>query len=447
MFIKESCNLQNKQKRSGRDVLLLKLDCIGRKLHQVERERSVQGCYPIVMKFRMFHEQTRPGKQKKTSLVPMQPISNVTSLERVILEKLRVFLWAICIAIFLCMTSCENLFDSQPISTRTSPPRLLTVNVIEAVRSENRTETIVVYGKITPRQQSRPTFERGGKVEFVAKAAGEKVTQGDVLASLEQTEIEEQRDQIVRSLEEARKNLDSTRNEVVTAAQQQIAQLEKQLASLEEELRNGVIVASFDGVVDKVFIQAGSLVSPTIETFLIVDDGAPIVEANLAAKTASLLGVEQEISGRFSDRTLKLKFGEREELRGPIEGEKIRFELVEKIADEDWEYGDVVEVRIVNETEQSGFRVPLSALHSDTTGEWSIYVAEPVADSSAETHIVNRRSVELVEIQGDVALVEGSLATGELIISAGTHRIVTDQQIVPDIRSENEAATSQGATG
>jgi len=105
----------------------------------------------------------------------------------------------------------------------------------------------------------------------------------------------------------------------------------------------------------------------------------------------------------------------------------VRLELL--TADPRLRTGELATLNVGRFVAEPGFWVPMSALTESARGLWACYVAEPNRpenrpDVPEATHIVKRRDVELIHVNSDRAFVRGTLATDELLILQGVHRLV-----------------------
>ncbi len=94
-------------------------------------------------------------------------------------------------------------------------------------------------------------------------------------------------------------------------------------------------------------------------------------------------------------------------------------------------HGDLVELELSQEIEKSGFWLPRSALTESSRGLWASYVAAPLESGpSSATHILKRRELELLHVDGDSVFVRGTLTGGELVVTEGLQRLVPNQRVV-----------------
>ena len=91
--------------------------------------------------------------------------------------------------------------------------------------------------------------------------------------------------------------------------------------------------------------------------------------------------------------------------------------------------GQIARLDVSEERATRGYWVPTSALTRGARGLWSAFV---VGESSkARNSVVQKRDVEVLHVQGEQALIRGTLTPGEKIITRGTHRIVPGQVVRP----------------
>ena len=85
--------------------------------------------------------------------------------------------------------------------------------------------------------------------------------------------------------------------------------------------------------------------------------------------------------------------------------------------------GQIVRLRVVEEVDASGFKIPATALVPGPRGLWKLYVAVPTDDR----HVIESRNVELLYSLGDHALVSGTVRERDAIVTTGIHRVVAGQ--------------------
>ncbi len=307
----------------------------------------------------------------------------------------------------------------------------LRVNVIEVTQDENARKTFIVFGKLKAARQSQLGFGRGGSVKSVFKQLGDRLNVGDKLAELDNDQLENQKQTTEQTLSRLKNDLQASRGTVSSSLDQQVTQVEKQLQALELELANSVIVAPYPSLVVQRNIEVGSLVSPATPAFQIIEDAPPFVEASLPTSVAALINVGRSVYVKVGKQDLTAKLKAKSPLQDPTASQRVLLEFSADLPTNAWAYGQVVEIRILTRTNVSGFWLPLSALQREANGLWSAFVVVPTEESDESEFQVERRMLEIVQLEEESALVRGSLNDGDLVAFNGTHRIVPGQQVEP----------------
>lgn len=335
---------------------------------------------------------------------------------------------SICCAVSVFFQGCGLQKEAAILSDASAPPNLVQVSVVSVQTVENAKVTKTVFGKIIPKQQAELRFMRGGRVDSVDKSPGDRVAKGEIIASLEQADAVSQQQELQSLLEQAEQSILVANEATAPKIQQRIAQVKAQLQGVENAITQGQIVAPFSGFISSVTVEVNQNVSSSMPAVVLVEDAQPLIEVRLAESFSSLIQEEQEIWTPMENRSNLLKVVSREPIRGPTAGELITIEFKEDIPSDLREYGEVVEVSFVQKTAQRGCWLPLSVLQQTDEKQWSVYVAKPVPDEGAD-FVLERRAVNVLQLQNGKAFIDDSIKTSELVIREGTHRVVVGQHI------------------
>ena len=82
------------------------------------------------------------------------------------------------------------------------------------------------------------------------------------------------------------------------------------------------------------------------------------------------------------------------------------------------------EVTLIQEQPAKGAWVPLSALRQGPRGTWMLLTV-----ALGDPAVIGTEAVELLHLDADSAFVRGSLQEGQLILPAGTHRVVPGEAV------------------
>ncbi len=347
-------------------------------------------------------------------------------------------------------------FDANRMTSRTAA--ILTVNVMQTSRDNNAIETAVFYGTLQPNRESRLGFARGGRIKNVLKQVGDQATAGEKLAELQQDQLETQREEVAQRLQSAQGSLQNFGPGGQAPIQQEIQQLEQQLESLDFELANGIVSAPYDCIIAERYVDAGDQASLQSPIFDVIDNAPPVVKASLPSKIANKLQIDQSVWVGVGPFAAQAKVNHKSPIESTVGSKIVSLQITSSLDADNWSYGQSVKIRFFLPTNKSGFWLPLTALNRESSGLWSVLVvptanAVPTDNDSAATtdtqpvdFLVDRKILELVQLEDDWALVEGSLQNGERVIVNGLHRIVPGQRVKINDISDQYSKPGAGAS-
>lgn len=189
-----------------------------------------------------------------------------------------------------------------------SDPQRITATV---ARGTYKT-TVSATGTITPMRQEDLAFSSSGQVTRVAVDVGDRVRKGDVLATIDTTSLEAQRDAAAAQVTAAKAQLAEDDDASATqqaASQASLASAEADLDAAEDALEAATIRAPFRGTVSTVGYsvgdQVGSSNTPAVDTgsgsspaITLISPRALQVDAQVSATDVSRLktGMQVEIT-------------------------------------------------------------------------------------------------------------------------------------------------------
>lgn len=374
-----------------------------------------------------------------------------------------------------CRPNGEKLeFQSERVAT-------MTVNVLRIAEVEEAETKEIFFGQLTPQRESRLAFRTGGKVKSIQNIAS-RVPAGELLAELDQPELEQQKTQLEAQLDELRQDRPSNappsgRPSTPTArpaapgaaptqpppGEPQIAALERQLRNLESQLEMGRIVAPFDAIVAETYVDTSAMAPPSSPAIRIVEDAAPRIKVALPRTIADRLQPNQPVQVRVDEQTVDCRVNTIAIEERPVGSRFVWLQTEQPWDEGSWSFGQTVETSFTMSTSQGseagapresssanrpGFWLPQSALTRAANGLWSVYVvAEPAeSDSSVGEFTLARKIVEVIQLQDDWALVQGDLRRAEMVVANGPHRVVPGQAVrIEDVSDNFLAPGSEGA--
>lgn len=309
------------------------------------------------------------------------------------------------------LSGCDGIRSSSETTADVVAHQPTLVNVVRVAEVSDALITEVCFGKLKPDRHASLSFAVPGQVKTVFKRAGDQCTRGEVLAVLSQPELDAQKAQVEAVIPQLSHG-------------PEVAELQAKLKSIDAQLAAGTLVAPFDGLVFECSIKTGSRTSPGMSAMVVVTDGTPFVDATLPKDIAARLVPNQTFWVGTDSASVVLKVASLFPSAESSGSQRLRLDFIDDLPDGSWTLDDAVEIRFHVRTGQTGFWIPLSALQTTSRGQWAVHVLV-----GADKPVVERRIVEVIQLEDDFALVTGALVDGDKLVVEGGHRIVTGQKV------------------
>jgi len=235
---------------------------------------------------------------------------------------------------------------------------------------------IITSGVLSAKREARLSFKIGGVISAVYVDEGQYVQAGQVLARLEQTEINAQVSQAQMSVDKSYRDLERAENlyadTVATLEQVQNAETGYEIAQERLKIARynqnySTITAPSSGVVLKRLAETGELAGPGIPIFLVaVSSNAQIIRVGLADKDVVKLKLGNKAKVFFDaypGEVFEAVVSEIAESANPRTG-TFEVELVVNSKGKALKNGFVAKVEIFPSTGETYYKIPLGALVS-----------------------------------------------------------------------------------
>jgi RND family efflux transporter MFP subunit len=326
--------------------------------------------------------------------------------------------------------------------------RLLPVSTITAQLTSSYPVERSFVGRVGARRESDVGFELAGLVVEVHVDDGDRVSAGQLLASLDTKLLEARREELVSARAEARVGLSlaiKTRTRIrelkamdfassqsrdeavedVNASQAALESAESAIRSLDVQISKSQLYAPYDALVAARHLDEGQVIRAGVPLLRLFENSEP--EARIAIASDSIDKIRSgdkhnlRIRGREIAATVRAVLPERE---GSTRSVVVIFTL--SVPFNGIRHGDLARLELTEEIDAEGIELPLTALTESSRGIWAVYVAEPGPDGSS---VLSRRQVELLHLKGEEVYVNGTLEAGEQVVSAGLQRLVPGQKV------------------
>ena len=322
-------------------------------------------------------------------------------------------------------------------------------------------------GRVEAVLDSSLGFEVGGLLADVAVDEGDRVERGQTLAVLDTARLAARRAEAAARVDQVRADLKLAEATLARTdyaysfkgvSKQQLDEAERsvqalkagelvaqaQLKRIDIDLDKARITAPFDGVVIQRFADPGQVLGAGQAMLQLQSSGAPEIRIGVSPEAAAGMTVGDAYPLMVNDLSVAAR------LKAIIPRRDPRSRTVDALFTLDRELtqvrpGDLARLEIATWIPQPGFWVPLAALTEGPRGLWQGLVAQPAKDGGGDYTLVNR-TVEVLHADSERAFVKGTIATGDLLVSDGVHRVVAGQRVAVN-HAEPQSRVAEAARG
>ena len=304
---------------------------------------------------------------------------------------------------------------------------------------------INVFGLVESPKAASLSFDVAGQVTTLLVEEGDVVSQGDILARQDLQRLNARKRELQASLERANADLalaqvnsDRTTSLVerklesaqrldevkasLNVAKAQVSEIKAALNSLNVEMRKATLISPFDGVVNRRFLDEGS----------VVNAGSPVFGLTSIENYQARFAVPADVIDQFEvNEPVLVKVGDINVAgtvtqRLPIRNVQTRTVdiLVTLNSNERVRPGDMAILSGFRSHTETGAWLPVNALSNGLRGLWRVFVLSNEKNTTLEARIV-----EVVYTDGNNAFVRGALKDGEIYVNEGTHKLAPGQMV------------------
>jgi len=297
--------------------------------------------------------------------------------------------------------------------------------ILNPVKSIDFIHTIDVQGKVETDQNIEVNPKTMGIITKVFVTEGQKVKQGQVLATIDNELLKGNLEQLKSQyslatiLYQKQKNLWD--QQIGTEVQYLQAKntkenLEKNMAIIQEQLSQTNIVSPINGTVDQVIARIGQMAAAGAPQFRIVNSNKIKVTAGLGENYISQVGVGSLVTINFPDanKSINARIGFVSSIIDPITR---TFTVQTKLEGETGIRPNMVAIfKIQDYHNPNALVVPINVVQNGEEGSF-VFVAEKSKEKGLG--LARKRSVKLGLIQGDQVEIKKGLNPNDLLITVG----------------------------
>ena len=334
----------------------------------------------------------------------------------------------------------------------------LTIAKVKADKAKSSALTYVIkgQGRIEAALERAVWVPEGLRVERVPVQAGSQVKAGDILAQLNvehltqvlekkeaelqklknqraQTKLEKQakideldadEDKKEEKKEAERQRLEKDMKLALEAADLEIGPAEREIALLTQLMRtSGAVVAPLDGVVTHMALKSGETTSSTA--------AARIAQSQEGLRALIEVSEEEANHVAAGDQAQLTRSGKQQSQQGKVlsvspPNEDGQCQVL--VSADLGAVGQAVTVEIRKKSDNYRRCIPLSALHSDSSGDYVLVIRE-TNGVLGRSESAGRVQVTVLDKDGDRAAVEGALMDEDLVIEQSDKAIAEGDRV------------------
>jgi membrane fusion protein (multidrug efflux system) len=294
---------------------------------------------------------------------------------------------------------------------------------VTAIAPRSFDHFVQTQGTIVSIDNIQMSAKTAGVVTHVFAREGEAISQGQILAQIDNSLIIRGIDELKANLEMANTVYDRQKNlwaeKIGTEIQYLQAKnnkesLERRLATLQEQNEMTRIKAPITGTVETVNIKVGENVAPGVPTFRVINTSDLKASAKVSESYITTIQKGNKVTVSFPDMDKSI------DARVTFVGRNIdaltrSFPVEVKLPSSSYLRPNMTAVlRVIFHTEPSALCVPVNVVQ-DINGEKIVYTAE----SDGKNLVARRKVVEVVGVYGNFAEIKSGLKTGDKVITVG----------------------------
>ena len=311
---------------------------------------------------------------------------------------------------------------SLQINTEPLSLEILEVSIIDSYKVKKQ-----LPGKLFPVQQSKVSFQIGGKIQNIYVDIGDKVLKDDILAELDNREITANLNQAKAKYQLASQLLDRFKDlkaqghisiQELDKAESDFLVAQSQYDFYKVKLEQTKILAPFNGLIQSRYLDEGSVINPGLPILEIIDSEK--VEAHVALPLYLIDKISMQESFTFNLNGESINGVLKRLSPMSLGGSNNRLAIFE--FNTFFVPGAVINLELeINEIER-GTWIPIKALSQSDGGLWSVYIVN-------KNNSISKELVEVIYYEGKNVYVSGTLSDGDLVIKGGATKVIEGQLI------------------
>ena len=303
------------------------------------------------------------------------------------------------------------------------------LEVLEVKTSQSYEISKNLPGELLPFQQSKIAFEITGRISSIFVDIGDRVKKDEVLAKLDDSEVNANLDQAVARLDLANQVLNRFEDlrkkgfisiQDFDKAKSEYLVAKSQVKFFEVKKSQTILRAPYDGFIQNRFVDEGTVINGSNPILEILDANKVEAHVSIPEDLVNNLEVSNDYVFEIGQEKAKGKFKRLAPMSASGSNSRLAiFEFSDFFIP-----GSVIDLIIKIKKSEQGIWLPINSLSQSEQGLWSVYT---VSDDGSNR--VEKDLVRILHFENNYAYVSGTLKDGDLVILGGLSKIIEGQTL------------------
>ncbi len=303
------------------------------------------------------------------------------------------------------------------------------LEVLEVKTSQSYEISKNLPGELLPFQQSKIAFEITGRISSIYVDIGDRVKKDEMLAKLDDSEVNANLEQAVARLDLANQVLNRFEDlrkkgfisiQDFDKAKSEYLVAKSQVKFFEVKKSQTILRAPYDGFIQNRFVDEGTVINGSNPILEILDANKVEAHVSIPENLVNNLEVSNDYFFEIGQEKAKGKFKRLAPMSASGSNSRLAiFEFSDFFIP-----GSVIDLIIKIKKSEQGIWLPINSLSQSEQGLWSVYT---VSDDGSNR--VEKDLVRILHFENNYAYVSGTLKDGDLVILGGLSKIIEGQTL------------------
>ena len=303
------------------------------------------------------------------------------------------------------------------------------LEVLEVKTSQSYEISKNLPGELLPFQQSKIAFEITGRISSIYVDIGDRVKKDEMLAKLDDSEVNANLEQAVARLDLANQVLNRFEDlrkkgfisiQDFDKAKSEYLVAKSQVKFFEVKKSQTILRAPYDGFIQNRFVDEGTVINGSNPILEILDANKVEAHVSIPENLVNNLEVSNDYTFEIGQEKVIGKFKRLAPMSASGSNSRLAiFEFTDFFIP-----GSVIDLIIMIRKSEQGVWLPINSLSQSEQGLWSVYT---VSDDGSNR--VEKDLVRILHFENNYAYVSGTLKNGDLVILGGLSKIIEGQTL------------------